>query len=98
MVHATLNSGSVHIRCSLIDGSKSKGCHVKIVTTEKATVRYNLTRVAGDNFAQGNIKVDAETLEVFDWEKDGSIGMIAINVTVMKGIPTTVGLSSGKQY
>lgn len=76
---------------------------MKLVTTERSIVHYNLTRIAENNFVQeylkvqGNLKVDAETLEVFDWEKDGSIGRIPINVTVVKGVATTVGLSPSKQ-
>ena len=101
MSSAILTSDSVKIRCYFIVGSQSKGCHVKLETRKGTITSFNLTRVAENNFVEGNFTVDAETLVniiVFDWERDGSIGSIPISAEVIKSISTTYGLGIGNNF
>lgn len=83
---AFLTSDSVLVQCCFIPGSQSRGCHVKLVYIDFME-DYNIRRV--NHVAQENFVIGAnETVQdilVFDWEKNGSIGSIAISVSIHPG-------------
>ena len=72
---------------------------MKIITGNGTIISLNLTRITGIDIVQSNSTVvDLANIFVFDWESDGSIGNLPINVAVIRAMSTTSGLGQGKQY
>lgn len=87
-----MTSTSVVISCSFIPGTLCQGCHVKLIFGN-VTQAHNISRVGSKEEEIDILEgIDTElAVSVFDWEQDGSVGIlpIVVDVTVMK--PTTEG-------
>lgn len=95
------------IICTFLDGSKARGCYLvlngtfghlsKRIPRENRSARY-LGRTSGP--------LERLSYSVHDWEKDGSIGSVAVNVKVVNTtlhLPVEVstpigGLITGKSF
>ena len=95
MTRATGNA--VVVRCRLLLGSRSRGCHVQLFFDNGETQSQNIGRVGGSECVEeeivlsgsGNV-VLSQTL-VFDWESDGSIGTVPVPLGDPEcNVPTSV--------
>lgn len=95
---AFLAPNSVTVQCTFIPGSQSKGCHAKIIGTNRSMQAYNIARVGGLHFIQEEFMIgedDAEEILVFDWERDGSIGNLSVPVRILRTATGSSGLQTG---
>lgn len=79
---------SVMVQCTFIPGSQSKGCHVKLIGRDHSIRTHNIKRVDGllsvQEFLIGEGDETPETIQVFDWESDGSIGNLSVPVQILR--------------
>lgn len=87
---AFLTPNSVTIQCTFIPGSQSKGCHAKIIGSDRSMEAHNIKRVDGRLFVQEEFPITKppEAILVFDWESDGSIGNLSIPVHILRTAST----------
>lgn len=91
------------VSCKFIAGSRSRGCHVKLIEHNLVLESYNISRDVGleyvtKEFAMNDLK--ELNIVVFDWEADGSIGSLAHNVDIqfMRAVSTeALSPNSGKK-
>lgn len=78
-------------------GTKSRGCHAKLIGSNRSMEAHNIRRDGGLLFVREEIMFgdgDAvpEDILVFDWESDDSIGKISVPVNILR-TPNTIGPS-----
>ena len=85
MPRARVTANSVMVTCKFITGSRSRGCHVKLIENNFILASYNIPRDAGVDFVAKEFTVNYPkelNIEVFDWEADGNLGSLALSVGV----------------
>ena len=85
MPTARVTANSVVVTCKFISGSRSRGCHVKLIANNFILGSYNISRDAGVDFVAKEFTVNYPkdlNIEVFDWEADGNLGSLALSVGV----------------
>lgn len=93
---ALISSDSVAVECFFLTGSQSKGCHVEIYFTDNSTISRNISRFSDYSFVGNDIRFSNnkifEDIFVYDWEKDGSIGTLSVQVDIMRTTPAGLGV------
>ena len=87
---AAVSYHSVTVQCNFISGSQCRGCYV-ILILNNSTYSYFIERASGSSSAEEEIVSIEDFVNplsliilVFDWEEDGSIGNISINVDITR--------------
>lgn len=91
---------SVCIRCNFIPGSLSKGCYLKLVVNDVPQI-HGIERRNGTSVAEGVVElpdgIDSGVdiaIMVFDWEQDGSMGKLSVDVVDVMDRKETMVTSS----
>lgn len=84
---ATVSSHSVTVQCNFIPGSQCRGCYAILILND-STRSYYIERTSGSSSTEEEIVTIEDLMNliilVFDWEEDGSIGNVSINVNITR--------------
>lgn len=88
---------SVIVNCTFILGSQSKGCSVELSPVET----LNITRTKDSNTVQEEMVVPditvVEEILVYDWEEDGSIGVLPVPTHVDSSCSSTTPTTAASE-